>query len=150
MPSSTATANMDIQRFMQGYKAAWEQRDPAMFAALFHPDGRYHNTPFQVQTGSAQLAEYWKRVQLQEDVRLDFEVLADAGATGIAHWHVTYQVASEELFRIWAQSTGTNLVARKPGDPLPRMILDGVLQASFAAGRCTEARLWWHSMPQAT
>ena len=29
---------MDIQSFMQGYKAAWEQRDPAMFAALFHPE----------------------------------------------------------------------------------------------------------------
>lgn len=57
---------MDIERFMQGYKAAWEQRDPAMFAALFRPDGSYHNTPFQVQRGTAQLAEYWKRVQLQE------------------------------------------------------------------------------------
>ena len=57
------------------------------------------------------------------------------------------------LIKEWlpiAVKDGTNLVARKPGDPLPRMILDGVLQASFAAGRCTEARLWWHSMPQAT
>ena len=139
---------MDIQSFMQGYKAAWEQRDPAMFAALFHPEGRYHNTPFQVQAGSAQLAEYWKRVQLQEDVRVDFEVLSQTPAGGIAHWHVTYQVASEELFAIWAKSTGTNLVGRKPGEPLPRMVLDGVLQATFRDGLCVEARIWWHSMPQ--
>ena len=139
---------MDIQKFMEHYKAAWEQRDPSMFAALFHPDGRYHNTPFQVQRGSAQLAEYWKRVQLQEDVSVTFEVLASAAASGIAHWHVTYQVASEELFRIWASSTGTSLPARKPGDPLPRMVLDGVLQATFSEGRCAEARIWWHSMPQ--
>ena len=34
---------MDIQGFMQGYKAAWERRDPAAFASLFHADGRYHN-----------------------------------------------------------------------------------------------------------
>ena len=118
---------MKIQRFMQGYQAAWEERNPAMFAALFHPDGQYHNTPFQTQRGTAQLAEYWKRV----------------------HWHVTYQVASEELFQVWARSTGTNLVARKPGAPLPRMVLDGVLQARFEDGLCAEARIWWHSQPQA-
>lgn len=140
---------MTIQAFMQGYKAAWEQRDPAMFAALFHPDGEYHNTPFQVQRGTAQLVEYWKRVQLQEDVRLSFEVLADTPAAGVAHWHVTYQVASEELFQIWARSTGTNLVARQPGEPLPRMVLDGILQARFSAGLCSQARIWWHNQPQA-
>jgi hypothetical protein len=139
---------VDIHRFMQGYQAAWEQRDPSMFAALFQPDGRYHNTPFQVQRGTAQLAEYWKRVQLQEDVRVSYEVLAATATSGIAHWHVTYQVASEELFQIWARSTGTNVLARKPGDPLPRMVLDGVLQATFAEGLCAEARIWWHSMPQ--
>jgi len=139
---------MDIQKFMQGYQAAWEARHPSMFAALFHPDGRYHNTPFQIQTGHAQLAEYWKRVQLQEDVALKFEVLASAPASGIAHWHVDYQVASEELFAIWAKSTGTGLPARAPGDPLPRMVLDGVLQANFSDGLCAQARIWWHSMPQ--
>ncbi len=141
---------MDIQTFMQGYKVAWEQRDPQGFAALFQADGCYHNTPFQVQRGHAQLVEYWKRVQLQEDVRLSFEVLAAEAQSGIAHWHVTYQVASEELFRIWAGSTGTHQAERKPGDPLPRMVLDGLLQARFADGLCAEARIWWHSMPQPT
>ena len=134
---------------MQGYQRAWEQRDPAMFAALFHADGCYRNTPFQVQRGAAELAAYWKRVQLQEDVKVTFEVLAEAPDSGIAHWHVTYQVASEELFRIWAASTGTNLPNRKPGDPLPRMVLDGVLSAQFDAGLCSTCRLWWHSMPEA-
>lgn len=139
---------MDIEQFMQGYKAAWEQRDENMFASLFLPDGAYHNTPFQVQRGREQLAEYWKRVKLQEDVRVTFEVLARTADSGIAHWHVTYQVASEELFRIWAQSTGTGLPPRAAGDPLPRMVLDGVLQAKFSGRLCSEARIWWHSMPQ--
>jgi hypothetical protein len=139
---------MNIHDFMQGYKAAWEQRDPARFAALFLPDGQYHNTPFQVQCGSAQLADYWKRVQFQEDVQVSFEVLASTASSGLAHWHVTYRVASEELFEVWARSTGTHLVARKPGEPLPRMVLDGVLQASFAGGLCAQARIWWHSMPE--
>jgi limonene-1,2-epoxide hydrolase len=139
---------MNITQFMQGYKEAWERRDETLFCALFTPDAEYHNTPFAVQRGHAQLAAYWQRVKLQEDVRLAFDVLADAGTSGIAHWHVTYQVASEELFQIWAKSTGTNLVARKPGDPLPRMILDGLLQAEFAGGLCRCCRLWWHSTPE--
>jgi hypothetical protein len=140
---------VNIERFMQGYKAAWENRDESMFCALFTKDGEYHNTPFAVQRGHAQLAEYWRRVKLQEDVRVTYEILASAPTSGLAHWHVTYQVASEELFRIWAASAGTNLIARKPGDPLPRMVLDGVLRAHFDGDLCRECRLWWHSMPAA-
>jgi hypothetical protein len=138
---------MTIHEFMRGYKAAWETRDERAFCALFAADGVYRNTPFAEQRGHEQLAAYWQRVKLQEDVHVDYEVLAADRHGGIAHWHVTYQVASEELFRIWATSTGTNLVARRPGDPLPRMVLDGVLQAAFTDGLCRECRLWWHSMP---
>jgi len=139
---------MNIETFMQGYKAAWERRDDALFCALFAADGHYHNTPFAVQRGHAELAAYWQRVKLQEDVELRYEVLAATPTGGVAHWHVTYQVASEELFRIWAQSSGTHLVARQPGEALPRMVLDGVLQARFEGGLCHDCRLWWHSMPQ--
>ena len=140
---------MDIEQFMQGYKAAWEGRDERLFCALFAADGQYHNTPFAVQRGHEQLAAYWQRVKLQEDVRLRYEVLAATARGGIAHWHVTYQVASEELFQIWAKSTGTPLPARQAGDPLPRMVLDGVLSAQFDGGLCRTCRLWWHSMPEA-
>lgn len=138
---------MDITQFMQGYKAAWEGRDERLFCDLFAADATYHNTPFAVQRGHAELAAYWQRVKLQRDVALTYRVLAETADGGIAHWHVAYQVASEELFEIWARSTGTPLVARRAGDPLPRMILDGVLEAHFANGRCRECRLWWHSMP---
>jgi len=141
---------MDIEQFMQGYRTAWEQRDARRFCALFAADGIYRNTPFAVQRGHEQLAAYWRRVELQEDVRLRYEVLAAVPDGGVAHWHVTYRVASEELFRIWAASTGTNLVARQPGDPLPWMVLDGVLQARFEGGLCRECSLWWHSLPSIT
>lgn len=138
---------MTIDDFMRGYKMAWEQRDERAFCALFLRDGIYRNTPFAEQRGHEELAAYWQRVKLQEDVRVDYEVLARLDNGGIAHWRTTYQVASEELFRVWAASTGTNLVARKPDDPLPRMVLDGVLQAAFEGGLCRECRLWWHSIP---
>jgi len=141
---------VNLEQFMQGYKSAWEQRDDSMFAALFAAEGEYRNTPFAVQRGRAQLAEYWRRVKLQEDVHVTYEVLATTSAGGIAHWHVTYQVASEELFQIWARSAGTNLVARKLGEPLPRMVLDGVLKAEFEGGLCKTCQIWWHAMPQAS
>ena len=140
---------MDIEHFMQGYKAAWEGRDESLFCGLFASDGVYHNTPFAEQRGHVQLAQYWRRVKLQDNVKLDYDVLASMTDSGIAHWNVTYQVASEELFRIWAASAGTNLVTRNPGDPLPRMALDGVLQAHFVNGLCKECRIWWHSTPLA-
>ena len=120
-------STMHIEQFMQGYQQAWERQDESLFCALFAADGQYHNTPFAVQRGHAQLAEYWQRVKLQKDIQVSYEVLASTPSGGMAHWHVTYQVASEELFQIWARSTGTNLIARNPGDPLPRMVLDGVL-----------------------
>ena len=139
---------MDIEQFMQGYKKAWELKDESLFCALFTKSGVYHNTPFAEQRGHGQLAEYWGRVRLQEDIEVNYEILASTQNSGIAHWHVTYQVASEELFQIWAASTGTNLIGRKPGDPLPRMVLDGVLRAAFGDGLCKECRIWWHSMPE--
>ena len=140
---------MNIDRFMRGYKAAWEQRDEGLFCALFASDGEYHNTPFAVQRGHRQLAEYWRRVKLQDDVRLEYDILAASATDGVAHWHVEYQVASEELFEIWAKSAGTPLVARQPGEPLPRMVLDGILKADFEGASCNKCQLWWHSMPRA-
>jgi len=137
---------LDIDQFMRGYQAAWERRDEKLLCELFAPDGTYHNTPFAVQRGHAEIAQYWQRVKLQEDIEVSYDVVARWPAGGAAHWRVTYQVQSEELFRIWAASSGTNLIARQAGDPLPRMALDGVLQAQFAGGLCTECRLWWHSL----
>ena len=135
---------MSIHAFMDSYKRVWEGRDPAGFAALFTPDGTYHNTPFAVQKGPEELTKYWERILLQRDIHLDFKVLSDD--PGIAHWHVTYQVASEELFEIWAASTGTGLPDRSPGDPLPRLALDGLLTAEFSPnGLAREVRIWWHS-----
>ena len=138
---------MNIGQFMKGYKAAWEAKDASMFCALFAKDGVYHNTPFAEQRGHAAIAAYWQRTKLQSDIRLAYEVLARNPRGGVAHWHVTYQVTSEELFRIWAASTGTNALARKPGDPLPRLALDGIAVVELNdAVLCEHFRLWWHSV----
>lgn len=138
---------MGIHDFMTAYKRVWEGQDSPGFAALFAAGGRYHNTPFQVQKTPQELVTYWDRILLQEDISLKFTVLSESDSGGVAHWHVNYQVASEELFQIWAKSSGTGMPDRQSGDPLPRLMLDGLLTAEFNAdGQATEVRIWWHSM----
>ena len=138
---------MDIASFMESYKRAWETSDERALVALFAENGVYHNTPFAEQRGHAAIAAYWQRTKLQRDIRVRCEALAEHARGGVFHWHVTYQVASEELFRMWATSAGTNLIARKPGDLLPRLALDGVAVVEWNdAGLCEHFRLWWHSV----
>jgi len=138
---------MTIDAFMAAYKRVWEGQDSEGFAALFIEDGQYWNTPFQVQDSFDARKTYWDRIKLQTNISLRHEVLARRDGGGIAHWNVTYQVASEELFEIWARSTGTGLPDRKPGDPLPWLELDGLLSADLAPdGLAREVRIWWHSL----
>lgn len=138
---------MLIQRFMENYKKAWETSDEFLLASLFTADGCYRNTPFSVQAGHAQIKQYWQRTKLQADIALTYEILHAEALSGIAHWHTTYEVTSEEMFAMWAASTGTSQIARKPGDPLPRLALDGVAVAEFeTGGLCRDFRIWWHSV----
>ncbi|MGI9367806.1 MAG: nuclear transport factor 2 family protein [Ruegeria sp.] len=140
---------MNIHDFMAAYKRVWEAQDSEGFAALVKENGRYHNTPFQVQDTPEARVKYWDRIKLQQDITLTYTVLAETADGGVAHWNVVYQVASEELFEIWAKSAGTGLPDRKPGDPLPRMELDGTLVAKFAEdGLAEKVQIWWHSMPR--
>jgi hypothetical protein len=137
---------MDLALFMETYKRAWETSDENLLAALFAEDGIYRNTPFAEQRGREAIRAYWQRTKLQSDIHLAYDVLHRHEHGGIAHWRTTYQVTSEELFRIWAASSGTNLLARKAGDPLPRLVLDGMAVVELdATGLCREFRIWWHS-----
>lgn len=134
-----------MQAFMQTYERAWETRDDALLASLFTADAVYHNTPFNEQRGHAAIRKYWDRVKLQDEITVDFQVLVDLERSGIARWQVRYRVTSEEMFAMWAASAGTGVPSRKPGDPLPRLALDGVAIADFEAdGLCRDLRLWWH------
>jgi uncharacterized protein (TIGR02246 family) len=115
----------DFERWLNGYKAAWEKRDPAAAAALFTPDARYFWTPFDPpQTGRAQIAAVWEAaVSAQKDIAFDFNVFAVAGARGCAQWHV-------------------RLTSVPQGE---RVEMDGIVIADFAAaGQCHTFREWWH------
>lgn len=137
---------MNIDEFMSNYKRAWETSDEHLLITLFAAEGKYRNTPFACQTGHEAIKQYWQRTKLQSDIRLSYEVLERRPTGGIAHWRTSYQVTSEEMFKMWAASAGTNMLARKEGDPLPRLVLDGIAVVEFGSdGLCQELRLWWHS-----
>jgi hypothetical protein len=137
---------MDIHGFLATYRRAWETGDEELLVSLFAADGVYHNTPFDEQRGHEAMKAYWQRTKLQRDVAVRTEVLLAHAGGGIARWHTTYQVASEEMFRMWAASAGTHLPARQAGDPLPRLALDGIAVVELdGAGLCRHLRLWWHS-----
>lgn len=137
---------MDIHAFLDSYRRAWERADEELLVSLFAPDGVYHNTPFDEQRGHQAMRRYWERTKLQRDIRVQTEVLEANAGGGIARWRTTYQVASEEMFKMWAASTGTNLLERRPGDPLPRLRLDGIAVVELGKdGLCRHLRLWWHS-----
>ena len=137
---------MNIDSFMESYKRAWETSDESLLASLFAEDATYRNTPFAEQRGHEAIRAYWQRTKLQSDIHLAYEVLYRHAGGGIAHWRTTYQVTSEELFRLWAAPSGTNLLARKEGDSLPRLVLDGVAVVELGVdGLCRDFRIWWHS-----
>lgn len=137
---------MSIETFMAGYKTAWENQDEHLLVTLFATDGIYRNTPFDAQVGHEAIKQYWQRTKLTRDIQLRYEIIHSEPSRGSAHWRTTYQVNSEEIFALWAKASGTNLIARQPGDPLPRLILDGMALAEFNPdGLCREFRIWWHS-----
>lgn len=116
-----------FEAWLERYRAAWEGRDPRAAAELFTADAEYYWTPFDPpQRGRAEIAAAWEgAVNQQKDVQFTSEVLAVAGATGIARWHA-------------------KLTAVPSGDLVQ---LDGVLVAEFADDtRCRVFREWWHSI----
>lgn len=115
----------DFDGWLRRYGAAWETRDPEAAAALFSADARYHWTPFQEpKRGPEEIAAAWREAtDRQRNVRFSHEILAVAGATGLARWHTRLE-----------RSTGR------------RVELDGVLLAEFGDdGLCRLFREWWHS-----
>jgi hypothetical protein len=138
---------MDIDGFMESYKRAWETSDENLLASLFAADGSYRNTPFAVQQGTrGHQGSTGSAPSCRPTSDSPTKCCSATPRGGIAHWHTTYQVTSEDMFKMWAASTGTNMLARQPGDPLPRLALDGIAIVEFdGAGLCRDFRLWWHS-----
>jgi len=113
-----------VRAWLEGYRLAWETRDPEAVIRLFSDDASYQETPFTgPMRGQEAIRQYWSRaVGAQEHVRFRYEILAVTEISAIAHW--------------WASFV--RVVSKK------EVSLDGIFQLRFdMAGVCMELREWW-------
>ena len=115
----------DFSRWLEAYKAAWEQRDPDRAAALFTEGASYRETPFEPALGGqGGIRDYWaKAVAGQKDITFTYEVFACNGPHGICRWHATFTAV--------------------PGGET--IDLDGIFRCRFVCADRVEAlEEWWH------
>ena len=116
----------DFERWLAAYGTAWKQGDPDTLIALFAPDARYYETPFDPPfVGRDAIRDYWAKGarDAQTDVHFATEIVTVSDDVGVAYWRARF----------------VRVPSRR------RVSLDGVLKASFGAdGLCTEFREWWH------
>lgn len=111
-----------LTRFCRG----WEEGDTELLVAIFTHHATFWETPFgPPEAGAGAMREGWDELyQYQEERRMDAEILAIVGQTGIARWRASY---------------------RKPADGVLRE-LDGIIVTRFASdGRCCELIEWRHA-----
>ena len=111
--------------WLDGYKRAWEERDPELAVALFTEDASYRETPFDAPfEGRAAIRDYWaKAVSGQRDVTFTYEPIACAGDEGVCRWHAAFTGAAG-------------------GEQID---LDGIFRCRFeSAGQVSRLEEWWH------
>lgn len=113
--------NLDL--WVEGYRVAWEQRDPAMAAMLFTPDATYRSNIFEEpHQGREGIEAYWLTVtnsQAEVQVRMG-RPFADGPRVAVEFW-TTMRVEGEET------------------------TLPGCLLLDFDdSGLCRRLREYWH------
>ena len=118
---------MNVQGWLDAYKKAWEERDPAAAAALFTEDSKYFEQPYQAPfEGSEGVRDYWIRVtETQSEIDLRWgRPVSDGDHTAVEWW------------------------CRFKNEGAP-VTLAGSMTLLFADdGRCRELREYWHFAPE--
>lgn len=112
-----------VLHWLEGYRQAWESRDPAAAAALFTPDAPYREQPYQEPfPGQDGVRAYWAEVTAtQSDVRFRYGTPMVVGDRAVVEWWVTMKNGGVDV------------------------TLAGVFLLRFAAdGRCSDLNEYWH------
>ncbi len=115
----------ELRTWLEGYRLAWEARDPEAAAALFSEDARYYETPFLGPArGRDGVRDYWvNATRNQSDVTFSYEIVFVSGDRGVVRWWARFR-------RVSSGVTAS---------------LDGVFLLEFNdEGLCRELREWWH------
>jgi uncharacterized protein (TIGR02246 family) len=115
----------ELRTWLEGYRQAWETRDPEAAAALFSEDARYYETPFLAPAqGRDGVRDYWANAtRNQSDITFSYDVVSVSGDRCIARWWATFRRVSSGI----------------------TVSLDGIFLLEFNEdGLCRELREWWH------
>ena len=78
---------MDI---VNRFYTAFQQKDAAAMAALYHPEAHFRDAVFDLKSG-AEAGAMWKMlVGRGGDLRITFKVLDENEQSGSAHWEAWY------------------------------------------------------------
>jgi ketosteroid isomerase-like protein len=117
----------ELDRWLEVYGRAWEQRDLDSFVGCFAEDAVYHWGPYEEPLhGHKEIRVRTEQaVSQQDDVRFGHEPLAiTPDGRGVARWWVSMHVPSEGTIE---EDEGIFLVTLGPD------------------GHCTHVREWWNS-----
>jgi nuclear transport factor 2 (NTF2) superfamily protein len=112
-----------VTAWLEGYKRAWESRDPDLIVTLFTPDAPYYETPFsEPALGREGIRHYWQEgVVPQREVRFQYHIITVVEQQAFVRWQSRFHLDAEERQ------------------------LDGIFLLTFAPdGLCSELREWWH------
>jgi len=126
MPPPGGLDEASLADWLEGYEAAWEDKDAAQAAALFTEAALYQQTPYEEPfRGQTAIGDYWAGVTAdQSDIDFQYEILAVEDEVGIAQWSATFRSISGDV-------------------PVE---LNGIFVLEFDDEmRCTSLREWWHA-----
>ncbi len=112
-----------VIEWLDGYRVAWEQRDPEAAAALFTEDASYREQPYQEPfLGRVGVREYWTNVTAtQSGVKFRYGTPVVNGNRAAAEWWVTMQNGGADV------------------------TLAGEFMLTFDdSGLCSDLREYWH------
>lgn len=114
-----------FRAWLEKYKSALGQKNPALIGELFSKDAQYFESPFDTPLkGISMILEYWNNAFLnQTSIIFNFDILHTFNNKGIAKWDASFIPGKNES-KVW---------------------LNGVFEAYFNSDiECTHLHSWWH------
>jgi hypothetical protein len=115
--------NTTVLEWLEGYRLAWENRNPDAAAALFTEDARYTEQPYQEPfIGRSGVRDYWAEVTAtQDDVVFRYGTPVVDGSRAAVEWWVTMRNGGMDV-----------------------TLAGEFLLAFDEQGLCSELREYWH------
>ncbi|MFD4789919.1 nuclear transport factor 2 family protein [Streptomyces sp. NPDC058459] len=112
-----------VEKFLDGYRAAWANRDPAAIEMLFTEDGQYREKPYAPAfQGRSGIRDYWSKVtSTQSDISVRYGTPIVVGNRAAVEW--------------WVNLTNSGSAVTLAGSFLLRFADDGL---------CEELVEYWH------